>query len=44
MPAGNRPIDLYLDSGRVDASRYVPQKIDFTRPAGRPPSARRSPA
>jgi hypothetical protein len=20
----------YLDSGRVDASRYVPQKIDFT--------------
>jgi pimeloyl-ACP methyl ester carboxylesterase len=30
--AGNRLINLYLDTGRVDASDYVPQKIDFTPP------------
>ncbi|MEA2244742.1 MAG: hypothetical protein QOD24_4298 [Solirubrobacteraceae bacterium] len=28
--AGNRLINQFLDSGRVDASGYVPQKIDFT--------------
>ncbi len=28
--AGNHLINGYLDSGTVDASRYVPQKIDFT--------------
>jgi hypothetical protein len=28
--AGNRLINQYMDTGRVDASRYVPQKIDFT--------------
>jgi pimeloyl-ACP methyl ester carboxylesterase len=30
--AGNHLITRYLDSGRVDASRYVPQKVDFTPP------------
>ncbi|MDX6723233.1 MAG: hypothetical protein QOD73_1637 [Solirubrobacteraceae bacterium] len=32
VPAGNRLITRYLDSGRVDASRYVPQHVDFTPP------------
>jgi pimeloyl-ACP methyl ester carboxylesterase len=32
VKAGNRLINGYLDSGRVDASRYVPQRIDFTPP------------
>ncbi|MEA2245890.1 MAG: hypothetical protein QOH46_419 [Solirubrobacteraceae bacterium] len=30
VPAGNHLINGYMDTGRVDASRYVPQKIDFT--------------
>ena len=30
--AGNRLINHYLDTGQVDASRYVPQKVDFTPP------------
>jgi len=30
VAAGNRLINHYLDSGRVDASQYVPQKVDFT--------------
>jgi pimeloyl-ACP methyl ester carboxylesterase len=30
--AGNHLIESYLDSGRVDASRYVAQKVDFTPP------------
>jgi pimeloyl-ACP methyl ester carboxylesterase len=30
VAAGNHLINHYLDTGRVDASRYVPQKIDFT--------------
>jgi pimeloyl-ACP methyl ester carboxylesterase len=30
--AGNRLVNLYLDTGRVDASRYVPQEVDFTPP------------
>jgi pimeloyl-ACP methyl ester carboxylesterase len=30
--AGNRLINQYLDTGRIDASHYVPQKIDFTPP------------
>jgi pimeloyl-ACP methyl ester carboxylesterase len=32
VPAGNHLIDTYLDSGTVDASRYVAQKVDFTPP------------
>jgi pimeloyl-ACP methyl ester carboxylesterase len=28
--AGNHLINHYLDTGKVDASRYVPQKVDFT--------------
>jgi pimeloyl-ACP methyl ester carboxylesterase len=32
VEAGNRLINLYLDTGVVDASRFVPQKIDFTPP------------
>jgi pimeloyl-ACP methyl ester carboxylesterase len=34
--AGNRLINHYLDTGRVDASRYVPQKVDFTPPTTQP--------
>jgi pimeloyl-ACP methyl ester carboxylesterase len=30
--AGNHLINAYMDSGRVDSSRYVPQKPDFTPP------------
>ncbi|HEY6887491.1 MAG TPA: alpha/beta hydrolase [Solirubrobacter sp.] len=30
VPAGNQLINTYFDRGTVDASRYVPQKIDFT--------------
>jgi hypothetical protein len=30
VAAGNHLITRYLDNGRVDASHYVPQKIDFT--------------
>jgi pimeloyl-ACP methyl ester carboxylesterase len=30
VPAGNHLINGYLDTGRVDAARYVPQKVDFT--------------
>ena len=30
VAAGSRLVNHYLDSGRVDASRYVPQKVDFT--------------
>jgi pimeloyl-ACP methyl ester carboxylesterase len=30
VKAGSHLINLYLATGRVDASRYVPQKIDFT--------------
>jgi hypothetical protein len=30
VEAGNRLVNQYLDSGRVDASGFVPQKIDFT--------------
>jgi pimeloyl-ACP methyl ester carboxylesterase len=30
--AGNHLINHYLDTGKVDASRYVPQKVDFTPP------------
>ncbi|MDA0160094.1 alpha/beta hydrolase [Solirubrobacter ginsenosidimutans] len=30
VPAGNHLINTYFDRGTVDASRYVPQKIDFT--------------
>jgi MFS family permease len=32
VEAGDRLVNLYLDTGRVDASRFVPQKIDFTPP------------
>jgi hypothetical protein len=32
VPAGTHLINGYLDSGRVDASRYVDQRIDFTPP------------
>ena len=30
VPAGNHLINTYFDRGTVDASRYVPQRIDFT--------------
>jgi hypothetical protein len=30
--AGNHLINTYLDSGRVDSSHYVPQKLDVTPP------------
>jgi hypothetical protein len=30
VSAGNHLINQYLDTGKVDASRYVPQKVDFT--------------
>jgi hypothetical protein len=30
VAAGNHLINGYMDSGRVDASRYTPQKVDFT--------------
>ncbi len=30
--AGSHLVNVYLDTGRVDASRYVPQKVDFTPP------------
>ena len=32
IDAGNHLINHYLDTGKVDASRYVPQKVDFTPP------------
>jgi hypothetical protein len=32
--AGNRLVNAFLDSGRVDDSRYVPQRIDFSPTVG----------